>query len=360
MIWLAWRQFRTQAAVVGAAAGALAIALLVTGGGLEDLSAETGSGFLSNLASGGGETTLLTLGSVAVLALPAVIGVFWGAPLVARELEAGTHRLAWNQTVTRTRWLTTRMGVTALAAVAVAALVGLALAWWCKPIDAAILSGQQAEGILGRSRMEPPMFSARGIVPAGYAAFALALGVATGAVVRRPVPAMAITLAVFVGVQIAVPALIRGHVAPTSVTTTITTDNFRSLSASVDPSGKTAPSARELRIGIDKPGAWIVANETLSPSGAVVDELPSWMSTCLPPPPSGGQEGAGDRPTRRPAGADPIAPCLERLTAEGYRQRVTYQPASRFWSFQALETGAFLGLAGLLTGFAFWWVRRLA
>jgi hypothetical protein len=315
MIWLAWRQFRTQAAVVGAAAGALAIALLVTGGGLEDLSAETASGFLNDLASGGGETALLTLGSIAVLALPAVIGVFGGAPLVARELEAGTHRLAWNQTVTWTRWLATRMGMTALAAMVVAVLVGLALAWWC---------------------------------------------VATGAVVRRPVPAMAIILAVFVAVQIAVPALIRGHVASASVTTRITTDNFRSLSASMDPSGKTPSSARELRIDIDKPGAWIVTNETLSPSGVVVDELPAWMTTCLPPPPAGGPEGAGGPPTRRPAGEDPIAQCLERLAAEGYRQRVTYQPASRFWSFQAFETAAFLGLAGLLTGFAFWWVRRLS
>ena len=46
--------------------------------------------------------------------VPAVVGAFWGAPLVARELEAGTHRLAWNQAVTRTRWLTTKLAVTAL------------------------------------------------------------------------------------------------------------------------------------------------------------------------------------------------------------------------------------------------------
>jgi len=42
------------------------------------------------------------------LATPALLGIFWGAPLIARELETGTCRLAWNQSVTRTRWLTVK------------------------------------------------------------------------------------------------------------------------------------------------------------------------------------------------------------------------------------------------------------
>lgn len=42
-------------------------------------------------------------GLLVVLAVPAVIGMFWGAPLISRELETGTHYLAWNQGVTRTR-----------------------------------------------------------------------------------------------------------------------------------------------------------------------------------------------------------------------------------------------------------------
>jgi len=36
-----------------------------------------------------------------VLAVPLLIGMFWGAPLISREFEAGTFRLAWTQGVTR-------------------------------------------------------------------------------------------------------------------------------------------------------------------------------------------------------------------------------------------------------------------
>ena len=57
-----------------------------------------------------------------VLVLPALIGLFWGAPLIARELEAGTHRLVWNQSITRTRWLAVKLGLTGLAAMVAAGL----------------------------------------------------------------------------------------------------------------------------------------------------------------------------------------------------------------------------------------------
>ena len=52
--------------------------------------------------------------------------------------------------------------------------------------------------------------------------------------------------------------------------------------------------------------------------------------------------------------------CFKRLKQAGYRQLVTYQPASRFWTLQAIETAILLALAAALTGFCFWWVRRLS
>jgi hypothetical protein len=356
MIWLTWRQIRAQAAAVGAAAAVLALALLVTGPGLRDLFEETGDGFVRALVAERGKTTLLDLGSIAALLLPAVLGVFWGAPLVARELEAGTHRLAWSQSVTRTRWLATRMGLTGLAAMAIAALLGLALAWWCKPIDAAILSGQSGPGLVGKPRVSPLAFESRGIAPIGYAAFAFALGVGTGAVLRRAVPAMAITLALVVGVQIAVPTVIRPHVAPASAAKRITQENFAGMSATVE-SGRPVGPVHDLMIDPDLPGAWITSQETIDASGKAVAALPSWMASCVAPPPPPPEGGV----TRAPAGERrETRACFDRLAAAGYRQRVSYQPASRYWSLQAIETAGFLVLAGLLTGFTFWWVRRLA
>ena len=68
-----------------------------------------------------------------------MVGVFWGAPLVAREVEAGTHRLVWNQSITRTRWLSTKLAITGRGGGR--ALIGLAMTWWGHPLDDAVASG---------------------------------------------------------------------------------------------------------------------------------------------------------------------------------------------------------------------------
>ena len=62
-------------------------------------------------------------------------------------------------------------------------------------------------------------FASRDIVPLGYAAFAFALGTTLGLLLRRTLPAMAITLAVFIAIQILVPTLIRPHLLPSTTTT---------------------------------------------------------------------------------------------------------------------------------------------
>jgi hypothetical protein len=59
---------------------------------------------------------------------------------VARELETGTYRLAWTQSVTRTRWLAVKLGVVGLTSVAVAGLLSLMVTWWSSPIDRANLA----------------------------------------------------------------------------------------------------------------------------------------------------------------------------------------------------------------------------
>src|SRR5262249_52817678 len=85
-----------------------------------------------------------------LLVTPAVIGVFWGAPLVAREIETGTFRLAWNQSVTRARWLAVKLGLIGLASMATARLRSLMLTWWASPIDRAARLGGRPCGPAGR------------------------------------------------------------------------------------------------------------------------------------------------------------------------------------------------------------------
>ena len=132
---------------------------------------------------------------------PALVGVFWGAPLLARELETGTFRLVWTQSVTRRRWLAVKLGLVGGASVAVAGLLGWVVTWWSVPVDRVNLDRFSS----------PLIFSERGLVPLGYAAFAFALGVVLGLLLRRTVPAMAATLAVFVGARLAVTQWLRPH-----------------------------------------------------------------------------------------------------------------------------------------------------
>ena len=137
MIWLTWRQLRASAAMTAGALALLAAVLLLTGPGLAD---DYASGIAACSSQSGGcdgfidrfldenQTSVLGVTAVA-LALPALVGLFWGAPLITRELEAGTHRLVWNQSITRTRWLAVKLGLTGLAAMVVAGLGSLAVGW---------------------------------------------------------------------------------------------------------------------------------------------------------------------------------------------------------------------------------------
>lgn len=339
MIWLTWRQFRAQGAAAYAALAGFSLVLALTGPGLLRR-ARIDANVFDHLTRA--DRNLFFAGIVVLAVAPAVLGIFWGAPLVARELEAGTHQLAWNQTVTRTRWLAVKLGVTVLASVVAVGALTLAVTWWSDPIDGATSS---TRGSLP-SRLTPVSFAMRGVTPVGYAVFAVVLGVTLGIVLRRALAAMALILAVYTALQVVVPLWVRPHlITPLSTTVTISRSTLDGIN--INGAGDVHLSVRALG-----PGDWMLSNQTVDADGKAV-ALPSWMSECLPPPPS-------SRASRVPAAAPAtgIERCLDRLTTEGYRQRVTYQPADRFWPLQWAETGLYLVLSALLAAVGFWWTRH--
>jgi hypothetical protein len=352
MIWLTWRQLRAQAAMMAAALAVLAVILALTGPGLAD---DYSTGIAACATQSGGcaqfvqrffhdnRGSFLAVTAVA-LVLPALIGLFWGAPLITRELEAGTHRLVWNQTVTRTRWLAVKLGLVGLAAVTAAGLGSLAVDWWASPIDKTAAHDFP--------RMAPLLFDARGIVPIGYAAFAFALGVTVGMLVRRTLPAMAMTLAVFVAVQIAMPLLVRPHLIPPNHSTIeITGSNLDGLRARPG-NGPIQAILRAPDTGAYA-GAWVLSSQAVDASGHAVDTIPlSRSGACAPPRGGPAQQSSGAKP-----GAE-LSTCFAETKRLGYRQQVTYQPASRFWAFQWYETGICTALALALAGFCFWRLRH--
>lgn len=340
MIWLSWRQLRAQVVTVYALVAGVAVVVAVTGPRLARLAADATSVY--DLLTG--RDIGLFYGGLAVVAVaPAVIGAFWGAPLVARELETGTYRLAWNQSVTCTRWLAVRLGTAVVATVVGVGALSTAVTWWSAPLDGTLSS---THGGLP-SRLTPVSFAMRGIVPVGYAVLALVLGVAVGLVLRRTVPAMAVTLVLYVLVQLAVPLWVRPHlVPPVEATVTLSRSTLDGISK---PPGDSPPV---LTAHTATPGDWVLADETVDARGRPAS-VPAWFSACLPDAP--------DAPVGSPTAAPPeggLEACLARLADEGYRQHVVYQPKDRFWALQWTETGGYLAVAALLAAGCFRWTRH--
>jgi hypothetical protein len=355
MIWLTWRQFRAQTIVAAAAMAAVAVLLGLTGLRLAHLYGSSGTASCAaNSNCGQAANTFLTqvnatllnhlplLFGTALIVVPVILGIFWGAPLITRELEAGTHRLAWSQGVSRTNWLAVKLGVAVAAAMVTAGVFSLLVTWSAGPIDKVNLN-----------LLQPSVFSERGIAPAGYAAFAVVLGAAAGLLIRRTVPAMAVTLVVFTAVQFAMRALRHYLLAPVRIISAIGPVDVMNIAAQPGHARGAAGSTVHLFLtgNAGVPGAWVLSTQFINAAGHAVS------SVTLPASASGsalmcaGPAGLDDQ-------AGPAQSCLAQLASHGYRQLVSYQPASRFWAFQWYETAIFLALAAALAGFCFWWIRR--
>jgi ABC-type transport system involved in multi-copper enzyme maturation permease subunit len=361
LIWLTWRQSRLKAASAAVVLAAFAVLLAVTGPPLASLYAGSRIGscrgsdcvgpaddflqqlygsslFATSSVTGTGTYWLLyLLGIVIILVAPAIIGIFWGAPLIASEFEAGTDYLAWNQSITRTRWLAVKLMLTGLVAMAVTEALSLMQAWWATPISRAVARGAVASP-LAMNQFSPLVFATHGITPLGYAAFAFALGVTAGVLVRRAVPAMALTLAVFAVLQVAMPLWVRPHLFPPDHTVT-TLSSFSSLPGVSIENG----TFTLITSGWDnQPEGWVLSSGAVNAAGKPVSAVPAACMQVAQV--AGGKAGNGA--------------LLDCLASHGIRVAVTYQPASRYWAFQWTETAIYVALALALAGYCFWRIRR--
>jgi hypothetical protein len=326
MTWFTWRQFRTRAWFTVAALAVLGVILVVIGRSIADAYAAAVAACRGDCAASmrqfvlearnGTNGRVYNLTTAVMYAVPALIGVFWGAPQFARELETGTHYLAWNQSVTRTRWLANKLAVIGTATVATAGLLSLAVTLWAQQVD-------RAAG----DRIVPLVYGARGIVPIGWAVFAFVLGVTVGMLIRRTVPAMVTTLAVYI---VAVSQMPRPHLVPANHITTPLDTNHLQLTIN-----ETGLVYVDVSSDIEPRGAWVLFNQAVTPTGKVFSGH-AYPQHCTD-----------------------VDVCREWIgTLGGLHQEITYHPGSHFWPLQWTEAGIFLAVAALLAGFCFWWTRR--
>jgi ABC-2 family transporter protein len=147
----------------------------------------------------------LDLGRALINFGPALIGVFIGAPLFARELEQGTHVLAFTQSVSRTRWMASKLVIALVPALVVLVVLQILVSSW--------LSAAGTLGPLVNGPYADLTFGIEHVSPVGYALFAFALGTLIGVVSRRTLVAMTAGLGVFVVLRFALSSLVE-HLVP--------------------------------------------------------------------------------------------------------------------------------------------------
>jgi hypothetical protein len=314
VIWVGWRQQRTETLIAIGILLALAALLVPTGLQMasayhhDDLSSCLGDNpsfacdaavrsFMSRFSAIGSLISWFTL-------LPGLVGVLLAAPFVL-ELENGTYRLAWTQSLTRGRWIAGKLGLAVAGSVLFALVFTFLVTWWRTPFT-------RLEG-----RMASSVFDSQGIVVFGYTLFALGLVLAIGALWRRAVPALLVSFGLYIVARVFVDTWLRQRL--------------------VSPVSVTWKSAGSPPAGLDH--------------GWVLSEWPSDKAGHHVTPPIGACLSAAHGHLKVP-----IPKCLANYG--GAFTHTIFQPPSHFWPIQLIETGMFAGTALALVAFAAWWTHE--
>jgi hypothetical protein len=272
-----------------------------------------------------------------VVAVPVLLGVFWGAPLIAREFENETIKVAWSQSITRTRWMLTKLLTGTLCVAAVVALLSWMMTWWARPLDNAAMN-------------QFGVFDQRDIVPVAHAMFAFVLGVTTGLLFRRTIAAMAVTLVICTAMGVLGATQVRGHLL-TPRTTQMELGRAISFSPTSDGVGMTVkPAEPEIPDAMVLSATFIDENGN-RPSKA---ELGDKIATSCPNMARARPSSSGDRQAAPDQGE--ATGCLDAFQ-DAYDVHVTFHPAGKYWTLQWIESGIYAALALLLAVFSLAWTR---
>jgi len=323
MGWVTWRQHRVTLAGVAALLGALAVLLWIVGLHVHQAYSAaaacrpTSSAICDDMFGNFSVMDGFLANGFLLQALPALIGVFVGAPLLAREMETGTFRYAWTQGIGRLRWALAKLVLLAISVTVASGLFSLVTTWYYQPYFA-------ASNPVPQPPLAPTLFDLRGIAFPAWTLAAFAIGALAGMLIRRVVPAIAATLAVYTGLVFAAGGFLRAHYLTPVLTSSLNVPGTAWIASqwwTVTRSGQFAWAGR--------PPMSVLGNITCPNSG----------------PPNG-------KPT--------MVSIEQCVVQHGYTQWTSYQPTTRFWPFQWIEGGWLLVLSVLLIAVTVWLVRRRA
>jgi hypothetical protein len=333
MIGITWRQHRGAMAGVAAVLGLLAVWLWINGTSLHNTytaalachpaSSAVCQNLISNTFSTSASSRFMSNkgpGGVLLQLLPALIGAFVGAPVLARELETGTFRYAWTQGFGRWRWALGKLVLLGGMLAAATAAFGALVSWYYQPLFS---TGDQAAGLYQSTPLDT-LFALREVTFPAWTLAAFTIAALAGMLIRRVVPAIVATFAVYAPLAIATGAVLREHYL-----TPLTTHSLN-------------PPGTGWIIG-----QWWTKGGRFAFSGPPTANLFQYCSSATPGAVVKGAGGA----------TETVPQCLAKA---GYTMWTSYQPASRFWPFQLIEGGWLLALSALLIATTVWLVQRRA
>jgi hypothetical protein len=314
MIWLTWRQHRTEILMLTGLLALIVVALALTGVPFREIAdrlhiATCQTSYAAPACQHGLDVLFTRYAQYNQLRsalpflnlFPAFLGILIGVPLLAREYEQGTQRLAWTQSMPRLRWLRTKLALLVAGAVGFSLALSAAITWWNVPL----------RGVY--SQYDLPSYDFAGVVMPAFAVLGIALGAGFGALLRRSIPAVALTLLGYVALWQVMDNGLRWWLVPP----------ITRYSAPQD-----GPSANQQE--------WIVRS-------GFADRL--------------GHPIANDAIDRICQHASDGIQCA---ADHGWRWYAIVQPESHFWQMQGVEAAILLGLALALLGFTLWWTRARA
>jgi hypothetical protein len=321
MAWVTWRQHRPTLVSVPALLGAVAVFLWIAGLKIHrDYAAVAACRPFASSACQALTTSFnrtdWTMGHTIHISLqlaPALIGAFAGAPLLSRELESGTFRHAWTQGFGRERWTFAKLVLLGVAITAVAEAFSLVFTWFFQPF-----LGEESLTVLSAT-----VFDTRGIDFAAWTLAAFTIGALTGMLIRRILPAMAVTLGAYLSLNLLTWLILRPHYPVALVTSNPGLLNAASSSSS----------------------PWTLSTWWTGPGGKPANQ--SVVNQVLNLFPHNGAPSVKETP-------------VQAFAQHGITQWWRYIPVSRFWPMQFIEAGWLLALSVLLIAATVWLVRRRA
>lgn len=326
MIWLTWRQHRIEILVIGLILLVFAAVLLATGVNIASESQNFGvttcvnqqiaclqaKGAVANNINNILESSAFYgICIILPLVLPLLAGMFIGAPAIAREFEQGTYRLIWTQGISWNRWLLAKISLLTCMVLCAFGILWALFSWWSFFIPNVTMWIRNIDF--------SNHFDGWGVVSIAYALFALLLGIFTGTVMRKTLPAMAITLVIFVLVRILIVNFWRPYyLPPVAVTTTANTSTQ-------------IPD-----------GSWILSEDLVNREGQPVSVDALQICNVL----------LSSHPT-----STETAQYERCIINHGFQNKTVYQPTDRFWLLQGIESSIYVLLAAMLFALTFCWTK---